>query len=42
MAFGSGVLMSALSFDLVLDAEGPGGLTATAAGFAAGRSPTWG
>ena len=36
MAFGSGVLMSALSFDLVLEAEESGGLTATAAGFAVG------
>lgn len=36
MAFGSGVLISALSFDLVDEAESLGGLTATLAGFAAG------
>ncbi|HLP22818.1 MAG TPA: ZIP family zinc transporter [Microbacteriaceae bacterium] len=36
MAFGSGVLISALSFDLVLEAQQEGGLLATAAGFAAG------
>lgn len=36
MAFGSGVLISALAFDLVLEAQQLGGLAATAAGFAAG------
>lgn len=36
MAFGSGVLISALAFDLVLEAQQEGGLAATAAGFAAG------
>lgn len=36
MAFGSGVLISALAFDLVDEAERTGGLPATAAGFAAG------
>jgi ZIP family zinc transporter len=36
MAFGAGVLISALSFDLVDEAETTGGLTATACGFLAG------
>ncbi|KAA0919260.1 ZIP family metal transporter [Dietzia sp. ANT_WB102] len=36
MAFGSGVLISALSFDLVLEAMDQGGLGATAGGFLAG------
>lgn len=36
MAFGSGVLISALSFDLVDDAERSGGLVATAFGFLGG------
>lgn len=36
MAFGSGVLISALSFDLVDDAEKTGGLVATAVGFLGG------
>ena len=36
MAFGSGVLISALSFDLVDDAEKTGGLVATALGFLGG------
>lgn len=36
MAFGSGVLISALSFDLVDDAEKAGGLVATAIGFLGG------
>lgn len=36
MAFGSGVLISALSFDLVLEAMEQGGLLATSAGFLAG------
>lgn len=36
MAFGSGVLISALSFDLVLEAMDQGGLVATSAGFLAG------
>jgi zinc transporter, ZIP family len=36
MAFGSGVLISALSFDLVDEAEKSGGLVATAIGFLAG------
>lgn len=36
MAFGSGVLISALAFDLVLEAQESGGLLATAAGFAVG------
>jgi ZIP family zinc transporter len=36
MAFGSGVLISALSFDLVDDAEKSGGLVATAIGFLGG------
>lgn len=38
MAFGSGVLISALAFDLVDEAEATGGLTATAVGFMAGAS----
>jgi len=36
MAFGAGVLISALAFDLVDEAESTGGLTATALGFLAG------
>jgi ZIP family zinc transporter len=36
MAFGSGVLISALSFDLVDEAERSGGLVATGAGFLGG------
>jgi len=36
MAFGAGVLISALSFDLVDEAEQTGGLTATMAGFLGG------
>lgn len=36
MAFGAGVLISALSFDLVDEAEATGGLTATVAGFLGG------
>lgn len=36
MAFGSGVLISALSFDLVLEAQEQGGLIPTAIGFASG------
>lgn len=36
MAFGSGVLISAVAFDLVEDAYDQGGLPATMAGFAAG------
>jgi len=36
MAFGAGVLISALSFDLVEEAESTGGLTATVVGFLAG------
>lgn len=36
MAFGAGVLISALAFDLVDEAERTGGLAATAAGFLAG------
>jgi ZIP family zinc transporter len=36
MAFGAGVLISALSFDLVDDAEQTGGLAATMAGFLGG------
>lgn len=36
MAFGAGVLISALSFDLIDEAERAGGLTATASGFLAG------
>lgn len=36
MAFGAGVLISALSFDLVDEAEASGGLRATALGFLAG------
>lgn len=36
MAFGSGVLISALSFDLVDEAEATGGLVPTAAGFMGG------
>ena len=36
MAFGAGVLISALSFDLVDEAEPTGGLTATMAGFLGG------
>lgn len=36
MAFGAGVLISALSFDLVDEAESTGGLTATIIGFLAG------
>src|SRR3954468_17129801 len=36
MAFGAGVLISALAFDLVDDAEKSGGLTPTIIGFLAG------
>jgi ZIP family zinc transporter len=36
MAFGAGVLISALAFDLVDEAESTGGLTATVAGFLGG------
>ncbi|GGP76877.1 ZIP family metal transporter [Saccharothrix coeruleofusca] len=36
MAFGSGVLLSAVSFELIAEAEDRGGLTATAAGAVAG------
>jgi zinc transporter, ZIP family len=36
MAFGSGVLVSALAFDLVLEAEAEGGFWATVIGFAVG------
>lgn len=36
MAFGSGVLISALAFDLVFEAQQEGGLLATALGFATG------
>lgn len=36
MAFGAGVLISALAFDLVDEAETKGGLVATAAGFLVG------
>jgi ZIP family zinc transporter len=36
MAFGAGVLISALSFDLVDEAEASGGLTATVVGFLMG------
>ena len=36
MAFGSGVLISALSFDLVAESVARGGMTATALGFLAG------
>ncbi|MFD3444166.1 ZIP family metal transporter [Microbacteriaceae bacterium 4G12] len=36
MAFGSGVLISALAFDLVLEAEETGGTTPTVVGFLAG------
>jgi ZIP family zinc transporter len=38
MAFGSGVLLSALSFELVEEAQRRGGLMATAAGFLAGAA----
>jgi ZIP family zinc transporter len=38
MAFGSGVLISALAFDLVDEAERSGGLVATVAGLAAGAA----
>src|ERR1044072_6155164 len=38
MAFGAGVLISALSFDLVEEAYRSGGLAATAAGFLGGAS----
>ena len=38
MAFGAGVLISALAFDLVDDAEKTGGLTATAVGFLIGAA----
>ncbi|KRC49110.1 MULTISPECIES: ZIP family metal transporter [unclassified Nocardioides] len=38
MAFGAGVLISALAFDLVDEAERGGGLVATAVGFLAGAS----
>lgn len=38
MAFGSGVLISALAFDLVDEAERTGGLVATVAGFLAGAA----
>lgn len=36
MAFGSGVLISALAFDLVLEAQAEGGFLPTVSGFAAG------
>ena len=36
MAFGAGVLISAVAFDLMEEAEANGGLPATAAGFLAG------
>lgn len=36
MAFGAGVLISALAFDLVLEAQAEGGLVPTAGGFAIG------
>src|SRR3954447_8823899 len=36
MAFGAGVLISAVAFDLMQEAEASGGLPATAAGFLAG------
>jgi zinc transporter, ZIP family len=36
MAFGSGVLISAVAFDLMAEAAASGGLTATASGFLAG------
>lgn len=36
MAFGAGVLISALAFDLVLEAQGEGGFWPTVAGFAVG------
>ena len=36
MAFGSGVLISAVAFDLVAEAADTGGLTATAVGFVGG------
>jgi zinc transporter, ZIP family len=38
MAFGAGVLISALSFDLVAEAESTGGLTATVVGFLVGAA----
>ncbi len=38
MAFGSGVLLSALSFDLMDEAQRSGGLVATGAGFLAGAA----
>lgn len=38
MAFGAGVLISALAFDLVDEAEASGGLTATALGFLTGAT----
>jgi ZIP family zinc transporter len=38
MAFGSGVLISALAFDLVDEAERSGGLTATVVGLLAGAT----
>jgi ZIP family zinc transporter len=38
MAFGAGVLISALSFDLMDEAQRRGGFTATAAGFLAGAA----
>lgn len=38
MAFGAGVLISALAFDLIDEAEATGGLTATLAGFLAGAA----
>lgn len=38
MAFGAGVLISALSFDLVDEAEATGGLTATVIGFLGGAA----
>jgi len=38
MAFGAGVLISALAFDLVDEAEATGGLTATALGFLGGAT----
>ena len=42
MAFGAGVLISALTLELVSEAMDQGGLLATSGGFLAVPSSTWG
>ena len=41
MAFGCGVLISAVAFDLMEEAENTGGMPATASGFLAGAVGPW-